>query len=93
MIGLLFQLARAGPYVGFADTETSGIGLPPGAIGYVVLGLIVVPVVVLVASAIFSSPRNTRIPGLFLACVGLLISATILGFAAFGVLLGLVFPK
>ncbi len=93
MIGLLFQLAKAGPYAGFADAESSGAGLPPGAIGYVVLGLIVVPVVVLVASAIFGSPRNTRVPGLFLACVVLLISATIVGFAAFGSLLGLVFPK
>jgi hypothetical protein len=93
MIGLLFQLAKAGPHVGLTEAESTGWRLPPEAIGYVVLGLIVVPVVVLVVSAIFSSPRNTRVPGLFLACVGLLISATVAGFAAFGALLGLVFPK
>jgi len=93
MIGLLFQLAKASPAVGLAEAESTGWGLPPGAIGYVVIGLIVVPVVVLVMSAILGAPRNTRVPGLFLACVGLLISATIVGFAAFGALLGLVFPK
>jgi hypothetical protein len=93
MISLLFQLVKVGPQVSIADPESSGVGLPPGSIGYVVLGLILVPVVVLIASAIFSSPRNTRVPGLFLGSVVLLIGATIVGFAAFGALLGLVFPK
>jgi hypothetical protein len=93
MIGLLVQVLQSSSYVGLAEAETSGAGLPPGAIGYVVLGLIVIPVVVLVASAIFGSPRNTRVPGLFLICMGLLVSATVVGFAAFGALLGLVFPK
>ena len=92
MIGLPSQLmASASGSVAAAAEST--VGLPPDMIGFVVLALIAVPVIVLVSSAMFAAPRNTKVPLLFLASVGILVSATIVGFAAFGALLGLVFPK
>ncbi|OGO40283.1 MAG: hypothetical protein A2147_00615 [Chloroflexi bacterium RBG_16_57_8] len=93
MIGVLLQLVKPGPATPeLAESAEQTVGIPPSMIGFVVLALILVPVVVLISSAIFGAPRNSRVPALFLAAVVILISVTIIGFAAFGSLLGLVFP-
>jgi hypothetical protein len=76
-----------------ASESEAAVGIPPSMIGFVVLALIGIPVIALILSAIFGSPRNSRVPALFLGAVAVLISATIIGFAAFGAMLGLVFPK
>ncbi len=89
----LFQLANLGLSSRAAEAESAGFSIPPGYIGFVVLGLIGIPVVLLVSSAIFGAPRNMKVPGLFLVCLGVLISATVVGFALIGSLLGFVFPK
>ncbi len=93
MIGVLLQLANSGVMSRAAEAESTGLSIPAAYMGYVVLGLIVTPVVVLVASAVFGHPRNMKVPGLFLICLGTLISATVVGFGLIGVLLGFVFPK
>ncbi len=93
MVGVLLQLANSGVASRAAESESTGFSIPAGYLGYVVLGLIVIPVAVLVASAVFGHPRNMKVPGLFLICLGGLISATVVGFALIGALLGFVFPK
>jgi hypothetical protein len=93
MVGSLFQLANLGLSSRPAQAESTGFSIPSGYLGFVVLGLIGIPVVLLVSSAIFGAPRNMKVPGLFLVCLGVLISATIVGFALVGSLLGFVFPK
>ncbi len=93
MVGVLLHLANSGVVSRAAEAESTGFSIPAGYLGYVVLGLIVIPVAVLVASAIFGHPRNMKVPGLFLICLGGLISATVIGFALIGALLGFVFPK
>ena len=72
----------AGPIARLAtESEPAGVPVP---LGYIVLGVIAVPVVVLVLLAMFSEPKNRRTPLLLLACVGLLVGATIVGFAVGG---------
>jgi hypothetical protein len=94
MIGVLLQLVKSSPATGeLAESAEQTVGIPPSMIGFVVLALIVTPVVILIASAIFGAPRNSKVPTLFLASVVVLISATIIGFALFGSLLGLIFPE
>jgi len=94
VIGPLLSLMGSNAGItGAAASAEPTAGLPPSMIGYVVLLLIAVPVVILIITAISAQPRNTRVPILFLASVGILISATIVGFALVGSLLGLVFPK
>lgn len=93
MIGVLLRVANSGVVSRATEAESTGFSIPAAYIGYVVLGLIITPVVVLVASAVFSHPRNMKVPGLFLVCLGVLISATVVGFALIGSLLGFVFPK
>lgn len=75
-----------------SEAETS-VGIPPNMIGFVVLALIAIPVVVIIMAAILGAPRNSRIPALFLASVVAMIGGTIVGFAAFGAVLGLLFPQ
>ena len=93
MVGILFQVAGLGMTAKAAEAESVGFSLPTGYIGYLVLALIVTPVVILVTSAVVGGPRDSRVPGLFLVCLGVLISATIVGFAVIGKLLGLVIPS
>ena len=93
MVGILFQIVNLGLASNAAEDESVGFSLPTGYIGYVVLALIVTPVVILVASAVLGGPRDWKVPGLFLVCLGVLISATIVGFALIGKLLGFVIPS
>jgi hypothetical protein len=93
MVDSIFRLANLSLSTRAAEAESAGFTIPPGFIGYVVLGLIAIPVIVLVSSAIFGAPRNMKVPGLFVVCLGVLISATIVGFALIGSLLGFVLPK
>ena len=93
MVGILFQVAGLGIAAKAAEAESVGFSLPTGYIGYLVLALIVTPVVILVTSAVVGGPRDLKVPGLFLVCLGVLISATIVGFAVIGKLLGLVIPS
>jgi hypothetical protein len=93
MIGGLLQTVRPGLDAVLLTAEAEQtVGIPANMIGFVVLTLIFVPVIILVSSAAFGAPRNSRVPLLFLASVVLLISGTVAGFALFGSLLGLVFP-
>lgn len=81
-----------------AVSEVAGAGnegalLPKDLIGFVVLGIIMVPVAVLVSAAVFGKPRNLRVSGLFVASLCILFVAMIAGFAAIGAAVGLIFPK
>ena len=93
MVGVLLQLASSGIASRSTEAESTGFSIPAVYMGYFVLGLIVIPVVILVASAVFGHPRNMKVPGLFLVCLGTLIGATVVGFGLIGALLGFVFPK
>ncbi|MBI4284120.1 MAG: hypothetical protein HY663_06605 [Chloroflexi bacterium] len=64
-----------------------------GTIGFVVLAIIVGPVIMLTLAAILGSPRNFRVPGLFLGSVVLLIGSLIGFFVVAGTLLGFVVPR
>ena len=65
----------------------------PGTIGLIVIAIIVFPVIVLIIASMFGSPRTFRVPGLFIGSFILLVVTIILGFAAFGVLLGFIVPQ
>ena len=93
MVGILLQVAGLSITLKAAEAESAGFSLPTGYIGYLVLALIVTPVVILVTSAVVGGPRDLKVPGLFLVCLGVLISATVVGFAVIGKLLGLVIPS
>jgi hypothetical protein len=90
MIELLAGLHSAGSVAVSAESE-SGVAVPP--LGYIVLGLILVPVAFLVTMAIVSGPRNWKVPGLFLLFMGTIVVATIVGLAAAGSMLGLFFTR
>ena len=62
-------------------------------IGFIVLGVIVGPVILLSIAAIFEFPRKSKIPELFLSAFFLLISALVGGFAAIGFVLKFVIPQ
>lgn len=66
--------------------------VPPSATGFVILAVIGIPVAFLLAAAMFGSPRNARLPVLFVGAAVTLVGATIVGFAAIGVLLSHVVP-
>ena len=93
MIGALLQVANLGLGSTASEGGATGFRIPSAYIGFVVLGLILIPVITLVLSAIFGAPRNIKVPGLFMVCLAVLISATVAGFALIGSLLGFVFPS
>ncbi|MEK7354671.1 MAG: hypothetical protein AABZ77_09225 [Chloroflexota bacterium] len=63
-------------------------------IGFIVLGVIVGPVLLLTLASIIIEFRNkSRIPALFLGAFFLLIGAMVAGFAAIGILLKFVIPQ
>ncbi len=63
------------------------------AIGFIVLGIIVGPVILLTIIGIIEFPRKSRIPELFLGAFILLVSGMVLSFAAIGALLKFVIPQ
>jgi hypothetical protein len=90
MVELLASLYSSGSVLSAVESE-SGVTLPP--LGYIVLGLILVPVAFLVTMAIVSGPKNWKVPGLFVLCMGMIVGATVVGLAAAGSLLGLLFTR
>ncbi len=61
-------------------------------IGFILMGIIAVPVIVLVIASIFSAPRTFRVPGLFISSLILLFGIVVVVFAVFGMVLGFFFP-
>lgn len=76
-----------------AGSAGEGGIIPSDMIGFVVLGLIIIPVGVLVSAAVFGKPHNLRVSGLFVASLCILFVAMIAGFAAMGAAVGFIFPK
>lgn len=62
-------------------------------IGIIVMAVILSPVVVISAAAIFDSPRTFRVPALFVGAVVGLIGAMVAAVAAFGAVLKLIVPQ
>ncbi len=92
MIDLLFRLSNlTAPASAFAtpaaDDPTSG------TIGFIVLGIIVGPVIILTIASMLGHPRTFRIPGLFMGALILLIGGMVLSFLAVGILLKFIVPQ
>ncbi len=62
-------------------------------IGFIVLGVIVGPVILLTIASMIGSPKNSRIPALFMGAFVLLVGALVAGFAAIGIVLKFVIPQ
>lgn len=62
-------------------------------IGFILMGIIAVPVIVLITASIFSKPRTFRIPGLFIGSIIVLFVIVMVVFAIFGGLLGFIVPE
>ncbi|MBI2829622.1 MAG: hypothetical protein HYX81_00520 [Chloroflexi bacterium] len=71
------------------SVEESASSVP---LGFVVLSIIIAPVIVFALAAMFSHPRQFRVPGLFLGSVVLLIGSMVAGFFIIGSLLKFVIP-
>jgi len=65
----------------------------PLPIGYIVLAIIMAPVVSFAIAAVFSRPRQYRVPSLFIASVVLLIGLMVVGFFAIGFVLKFIVPN
>ena len=57
------------------------------------MAIIGVPVIAVVAAAIFSAPRTFRVPALFIGSLVILFGTIILVFAIFSAILGLIVPQ
>jgi len=64
-----------------------------GWLGYIVMGVIAVPVIFLTLSAVFDEPRTFKVPGLFIVSLVLLAGGLIAAFAVLGLLFSLIFPS
>jgi hypothetical protein len=62
-------------------------------IGLVIIGIILVPIIILIAASVLETPRTLRIPGLFFGSLVLQIGGIILSFAILGTILGLIIPQ
>ncbi|MFC1988359.1 hypothetical protein ACFLVJ_00785 [Chloroflexota bacterium] len=62
-------------------------------LGFIVLGIIVGPVLVLAIVGVIEFPKRSRVPELFLGSFLLLVSALVLSFAAVGALLKFIVPQ
>ena len=62
-------------------------------IGYIVMGLILVPLAVLMLASVFEAPRTGKIALQFTGAFLSLIAAMILGFVLIGIVMGLIVPK
>ena len=62
-------------------------------IGFILMGIIVVPVIALITAAIFSKPRTFRIPSLFIGSLIVLFVIVMVVFALFGAILGFIVPQ
>jgi len=90
MLHLMNIVVPAGP---IAKQASTGTALSEN-IGFIVLGVIVGPVLLLTLASIIIEFRNkSRIPELFLSAFFLLIGAMVAGFAAIGIVLKFVIPQ
>lgn len=64
-----------------------------GTIGFVVLGIIVGPVILIILTAMLGAPRNFKIPGLFVGSIILLIGGLVASLAVIGRLLQFIVPQ
>lgn len=64
-----------------------------GKIGFIVMGVIFGPVIVLAAAAIIRPPRSLRVSGLFLGSLILLIGAILTFFAVSGMVMHFIVPQ
>ena len=62
-------------------------------IGLVLMAIVVIPIIVLIATSIFSAPRTFRVPGLFMGSLVVLFITIMLVFAIFGAILGFFVPQ
>jgi hypothetical protein len=62
-------------------------------IGFILMGIITVPVIVLITASIFSKPRTFRVPSLFIGSIIVLFGIVMVVFAIFGSILGLFVPQ
>ncbi len=62
-------------------------------IGLVIIGVILVPIIILIAASMLEAPRTLRVPGLLIGSLVLQIGAIILSFAVLGAVLGFIIPK
>ena len=65
----------------------------PENIGFIVLAIITTPVLVVITIALLSSLKDSRILGLFLGSVVVLIGFVLSSFALFGALLKFIVPQ
>ena len=65
----------------------------PVPLGYVVLGVVIIPVFSLIVASIVDKPRTFKIPMLFIASLVIIAGGLLLGFVVFGAVIDLVFPK
>ena len=91
---LLLQLTNSVIPAGLIANQASAGSILSDKIGFIVLGVIVGPVLLLTLASIIIEFRNkSRIPELFLSAFFLLIGAMVAGFAAIGIVLKLVIPQ
>ena len=79
----------AGRIVFQAATEPA----PYNKIGFIVIGIIVVPVILLSIAGIFEFPKKSRVPELFGLAFFLLVGALIASFAVLGFVLKFAVPQ
>ena len=79
-----------------ANTPVSAAAEGPAQIqniGYIVLGVILVPVFLLTVAALIEHPKTSKIPELFLSAFVIMISAMVGGFFVIGFLLKFIVPQ
>lgn len=65
----------------------------PIPLGYIVLGVVIIPVFSLIVASIVDRPRTFKIPLLFVVSLVIIAGGLLLGFVVFGAVIDLVFPK
>ncbi len=93
MIDLLLRLTASSIPVNAVAAQEAVPFSGSGTIGFVVLGIIVGPVVLIILAAMLGAPRNFRIPGLFISSVILLIGGLVASLAIIGRLLQFIVPQ
>lgn len=61
-------------------------------IGFVLMGIIAVPVIVLIIASVLSPPRTFRVPALFIGSIVVLFGIVMAVFAVFGAILSFFVP-
>ena len=90
---LLTQLSNLIVPAGITAARASEGDAVSDKIGFIVLGIIIGPVILLTIAAIIESHKKSRIPAFFLGSFVLVVSAIVLSFAVVGILLKFVIPQ